>query len=54
VDTQAARAMARENHAQAVRILNEEIIHYTGKLDPAVVFAPFGKATLQRAGLGMI
>lgn len=54
IDTSTARGMARENHKEAIKILNEEIVHYTGKLEPAVIFAPFGKATLQRAGIGSL
>lgn len=54
IDTTGARAMARENHKEAVKILNEELVHYLGKFNPAVIFAPFGNATLQRAGLGQI
>jgi hypothetical protein len=54
VDQGSARGMARENHKEAIKILNEELVHYLGKLNPAVNFAPFGNATLQRAALGMI
>lgn len=51
MDTETSRKLARENHAEAVRILNEELTHYLGRSQPAVNFAPFGKATLERAGL---
>lgn len=51
MDTETARKLGRENHNQAIKILNEELTHYLGRSEPAVNFAPFGKATLQQAGL---
>jgi len=54
VDTVQARAMSEQNHRVAIKILNEELVHYTGRENPAVHFAPFGNATLERAGLQMI
>lgn len=54
MDAGAARGLGRENHKEAIRILNEELVHYVGREQPAIHFAPFGNATLQRAALGMI
>lgn len=54
MDTVVGRALQEQNHRTAIKILNEELIHYLGRENPAVHFAPFGPATLQRAGLGMI
>lgn len=54
MDTTAAAQLELKNHAQAIQILNEELTHYLGRSQPAVHFAPFGNATLQKAGLGMI
>lgn len=54
MDTTAAKTISQERHQQAVRFLNGELVHYLGKDDPAVVFAPFGSASLERVNIGMI
>lgn len=54
MDTGEAKAMAQERHIQAVRYLNGEITHYAGKDSPAVNFAPFGTARLERQQIGTL
>lgn len=39
-------------HAKAIRLLNAELRHETGELSPSVNQAPFGRATLNLAGIG--
>lgn len=45
---------ASDHHKQAIRLLQGEIVHYNGKEEPAVVFAPFGSARLERVKIGMM
>lgn len=52
-DNPGAQTMSEAKHKKAVKILNEELIHYTGRLNPAVNFAPFGTAHLSKLNLGM-
>lgn len=52
IDTPAAKQMAQERHVQAIRLLNGELAHYLGIDDPAVEFAPFGAAHLDRQKIG--
>lgn len=52
VDTESAKKMAAERHQQAVRLLQGELVHYLGKTDAAVNFAPFGSARLERQKIG--
>lgn len=54
IDSVSAKQMAAEKHIQAVRLLNGELTHYLGKDEPAVVFAPFGSARLERVNIGMV
>lgn len=54
MDNANAKQMAAERHTQAVRLLQGELVHYMGKLNPAVNFAPFGSARLERIGISMI
>jgi hypothetical protein len=54
IDTPTAKAMARERHKEAIGLLNGELSHFIGRDDPAVVFAPFGTARLQCAGIGSL
>lgn len=54
MDNPTAKQMAQEKHLQAVRLLNGELTHYYGKDKPAVLFAPFGSARLERINIGMI
>jgi len=54
IDSVSAKQMAAEKHIQAVRLLNGELTHFEGKNDPAIIFAPFGSARLERVKIGMI
>ena len=54
MDSATAKPMAQEKHIQAVRLLNGELTHYYGLDNPAVNFAPFGSAKLERIRIGMI
>jgi hypothetical protein len=54
VDNRASKEMSQERHLQAVRLLNGELTHYLGKNNPAVNFAPFGTARLNKVRVGMI
>jgi hypothetical protein len=54
MDSANAKAMAQERHQQATRFLNGELCHYLGKDEPAVNFAPFGSARLEKVHIGMI
>ena len=44
MDSAEAKPMAQEKHLQAIRLLQGELTHYLGKLNPAVEFSPFGSA----------
>jgi hypothetical protein len=52
MDTPNAAAMEAKSHAKAINLLNKELAHYTGKLQPAVNFAPWGTASLERHRIG--
>lgn len=54
MDTAEAFQAAEVKHKKAIRLLNQELIHYLGKQLPAIGFKPFGYDTLERAGLQMI
>lgn len=45
---------AAVKHREAIGYLNGELTHYLGALKPAVVFAPFGSARLERRGIGLM
>jgi hypothetical protein len=48
-----AMALEAKHHKRAVKLLRDELVHYTGARDqPAVNFAPFGTSTLERAWIG--
>jgi hypothetical protein len=53
-DSPAAKSMAQNAHIQAVRLLIGELGHFQGIDTPAVNFAPFGSARLERVAIGMI
>ena len=53
MDNTSAASMADRKHKLAIRLLNGEMTHYYGQNDPAVVFAPFGSARLERLNLAM-
>jgi len=52
VDEISAKSQAAERHAQAIRLLNGQLVHYYGLNDPALVFAPFGSAKLEYQRIG--
>lgn len=54
MDTEEAMKMSEFKHKKAIRLLNQELIHYLGKQQPAIGFKPFGNDTLECAGLQMI
>lgn len=54
MDTGEAKQMSHDRHQQAVRFLNGELTHYLGKDTPAVNFAPFGAARLERQKIGTL
>lgn len=52
-DPGAAERSSR-HHRTAIKLLNAEMAHYLGKLQPAVNFAPFGTARLERKMIGSL
>lgn len=52
IDTEAAKKMAAERHIQAIRMLMGELAHFLGIDEPAVEFAPFGAAHLNKIKVG--
>lgn len=46
MDAPQAKTQAAERHQAAVRYLQGQLVHYEGKEQPAVSFAPFGSARL--------
>ena len=53
VDNQAANIqMSRARHQDAIRLLNGELTHFQGMDDPAVEWAPFGAARLEKQRIG--
>lgn len=54
MDSLTAQQLAGTHHQNAIRMLISECTHYLGKLDPAVQFAPFGSAKLERLNVGMV
>lgn len=54
MDSPSAAQMAQLRHREAIRFLNKELTHYTGRERPALAFSPFGCETLAGAGVGMI
>lgn len=53
-DSPSAKQMAQNSHIQAVRLLTGELSHWNGVDSPALNFAPFGSANLERISIGMI
>jgi len=54
IDEVDAKKMAVEKHIQAVRILNGQLTHYMGQDEPAIIFAPFGSARLEKVNISML
>lgn len=41
--------LSAAHHAKAIKLLQQEMVHYEGRVQPAVQFSPFGTATTHRA-----
>lgn len=54
MDSPGAKSMAQERHAQAIRLLQGELVHQLGKERPAINFAPFGSAHLRSQLIGRL
>lgn len=54
MDLPASKQMAAAAHKDAIGILNGELTHYYGVDNPAIDFAPFGSARLERQGIGLL
>jgi len=52
MDTPQAMDLEAKSHAKAMKYLNQELTHYLGTYQPAINFAPFGTAKLERARIG--
>jgi hypothetical protein len=53
-DSENALQMAIVKHRQAIKLLNQELVHYMGRLQPAVGYAPFGNAKLEYQQIGTL
>lgn len=49
-----SKAQVAERHREAIRYLQGQLVHYTGKTNPAVNFAPFGTARLSKQRIGYL
>lgn len=54
MDNMESQQLAAVHHTNAIRLLNSEIAHYLGKQSPAVNFAPWGTARLERDKIGSL
>ncbi len=54
MDDTSAMTKAEVYHARAVKLLNQQLGHEMGKMNPAINFAPFGTARLQRQSIGTL
>lgn len=52
MDTASSAGLEAKHHAKAITLLQQEMGHYLGKKQPAINYAPFGTARLERAGIG--
>lgn len=52
MDSTAAKGQAADRHTAAIRYLQGQLVHYEGKENPAINFAPFGYAHLVRQRIG--
>lgn len=53
-DNEKSLAMAEVKHRQAIKLLNQELTHYTGRLNPAVNVALWGTAKLEHQRIGTL
>lgn len=54
MDSPNADKKSAQKHHEAIGILQGQLTHYLGQSRPAVLFKPFGSATLRRQGIGML
>jgi hypothetical protein len=54
MDNAPAKGFRRDHHQQAISLLNGELAHHLGLDDPAVNFAPWGSASLERQRIGYL
>lgn len=54
MDVAKAKVFEARHHSKAIGLLNGQLAHFLGKQTPAVNFAPFGSANLERVNVGMI
>lgn len=54
MDNPSAQVLATQKHKEAIRLLNQELTHYLGRLQPAVNVAPFGNARLEHSFVGTL
>lgn len=54
MDNAEAQAFSVLKHKEAIRLLNNDLAHYVGKLQPAINFAPFNTANLGRQAIGTL
>ncbi len=54
MDNSEAKQLSLAEHTQAIRYLQGQLVHREGKDRPAVIFAPFGSARLNRINAGMV
>jgi hypothetical protein len=54
IDSQQSKQNEAIKHRDAVRLLRGELSHYVGLTQPAVFFAPFGSARLERQKIGTL
>lgn len=52
MDSTESKALAKDAHRVAIGLLQGELAHYLGTDNPAIIFKPFGSATLERQGIG--
>lgn len=48
MDSPGAAQIGQLRHLDAIKLLNKEMTHYLGSLQPAINVAPFGTAKLSR------
>jgi len=52
MDVPIAKQMSQAKHTEAIRMLQGQLVHYLGKDLPAINFAPFGSARLEKQKIG--
>lgn len=54
MDSGEGLAMSQIKHKEAIKLLNAELRHYLGALNPAINWAPFGNSRLEYQGIGQL